>query len=144
MNNNKMKTRIKNQSSKELKIKSLLACCSVLSSSLVLTSVASASDIEVYQPADGNKKRIMLMVDQSRSMGGAGLLDLVKDYPLCVGGGVTNVLGKGGLDLGIKVAGETDVSNIVTNILGAVDKNVLQPQSSCRINIHFLGNIVRS
>ncbi|OBY74289.1 PilC/PilY family type IV pilus protein [Acinetobacter gyllenbergii] len=126
MNNNKMKTRIKNQSSTELKIKSLLACCSVLSSSLVLSSVASASDIEVYQPADGNKKRIMLMVDQSRSMGGAGLLDLVKDYPLCVGGGVTNVLGKGGLDLGIKVAGETDVSNIVTNILGAVDKNVLQ------------------
>lgn len=91
-----------------------------------MTSVVHASDVEVYQQGAQFDKRLMLMVDQSRSMGGAGALDLLKDYPICVGGGVTNILGKGGLDLGIQVAGTSDLGQMTANIADLVDRNILQ------------------
>lgn len=126
---------MKNNKIKELNIdgylqknrtKALLLGCSMVSSFLIFSSVASASDIEIYQPAAGNKKRLMLMVDQSRSMGGAGLLDLVKDYPLCIDQGVTDVLGKNGLNLGIKVAGQTDLVNVTKEATDLVNKAILK------------------
>ncbi|WP_436862278.1 pilus assembly protein [Acinetobacter haemolyticus] len=122
MNNNKIKKLTKRERKQQNRKKGLLFSCAVLSSCFVLSSVASASDIEVYQPAVGNKKRIMLMVDQSRSMGGAGLLGLVKDYPVCLGGGVTNILG----DLGISIAGNKDLTKDATKLLEGVDKTLLQ------------------
>ncbi|WP_109441039.1 pilus assembly protein [Acinetobacter haemolyticus] len=113
MNNNKIKKPTKRERKQQNRKKGLLFSCAVLSSCFVLSSVASASDIEVYQPAVGNKKRIMLMVDQSRSMGGAGLLGLVKDYPICVGSGTTDILGDlSQLGLGIKLLGKSDLAEI--------------------------------
>ena len=124
MNNNKMKKLERYEGQHKNKVKGLLLSCTVLSSLLILSSVASASDIEIYQPAAGNKKRLMLMVDQSRSMGGAGLLGLVKDYPLCVGGGVTNILGD--LKLGVNVAGKTDLIDITKEATDLVNQAVLK------------------
>lgn len=126
MNNNKMKKLERYESQHKNKVKGLLLSCTVLSSLLILSSVASASDIEIYQPAAGNKKRLMLMVDQSRSMGGAGLLDLVKDYPLCVDQGVTDVLGKNGLNLGIKIAGQTDLINVTKEATDLINQAILK------------------
>jgi len=124
--NNKIRKITQNEHQPKSKIKGLLFSCTVLSSFFVLSSVASASDIEIYQPAAGNKKRLMLMVDQSRSMGGAGLLDLVKDYPLCIDQGVTDVLGKNGLNLGIKVAGQTDLIDVTKEATDLVNKAILK------------------
>ncbi len=126
MNNNKMKKLERYEGQHKNKVKGLLLSCTVLSSLLILSSVASASDIEIYQPAAGNKKRLMLMVDQSRSMGGAGLLDLVKDYPLCVDQGVTDVLGKNGLNLGIKIAGQTDLINVTKEATDLINQAILK------------------
>ena len=98
-------------------------CISVFSCMLIMTSVAQASDVEVYQQGAQFDKRLMLMVDQSRSMGGAGALDLLKEYPICVGKGVSNVLGKDG---GLGVLGDKDGLELVTDTVGAVDKVVLQ------------------
>ncbi|USA46862.1 PilC/PilY family type IV pilus protein [Acinetobacter sp. C26M] len=126
MNNNKIKSQIKHDHPKEKRTKALLLGCTIASSFLILSSVASASDIEIYQPAVGNKKRLMLMVDQSRSMGGAGLLDLVKDYPLCIDQGVTDVLGKNGLNLGIKVAGQTDLIDVTKEATDLVNQLILK------------------
>lgn len=126
MNNNKMKRLERYEGQHKNKVKGLLLSCTVLSSLLILSSVASASDIEIYQPAAGNKKRLMLMVDQSRSMGGAGLLDLVKDYPLCVDQGVTDVLGKNGLNLGIKIAGQTDLINVTKEATDLINQAILK------------------
>lgn len=98
-------------------------CISVFSCMLILTSVVQASDVEVYQQGAQFDKRLMLMVDQSRSMGGAGALDLLKEYPICVGKGVSNVLGKDG---GLGVLGDKDGLELVTDTVGAVDKVVLQ------------------
>ncbi|WP_151837769.1 MULTISPECIES: PilC/PilY family type IV pilus protein [unclassified Acinetobacter] len=125
MNNNKIK-KLTQCNQQKNKMKCLWLGSSVLSSLLVLSSVASASDIEIYQPAAGNKKRLMLMVDQSRSMGGAGLLDLVKDYPLCIDQGVTDVLGKNGLNLGIKIAGQTDLINVTKEASDLINKAILK------------------
>jgi len=124
MNNKKMKKLNRCEEQQKNKVKGLLLSCTVLSSLLILSSVTSASDIEIYQPAAGNKKRLMLMVDQSRSMGGAGLLGLVKDYPLCVGGGVTNILGD--LKLGVNVAGKTDLIDITKEATDLVNQAVLK------------------
>lgn len=126
MNNKKMKKLERYEGQHKNKVKGLLLSCTVLSSLLILSSVASASDIEIYQPAAGNKKRLMLMVDQSRSMGGAGLLDLVKDYPLCVDQGVTDVLGKNGLNLGIKIAGQTDLINVTKEATDLINQAILK------------------
>lgn len=126
MNNKKMKKLNKCEEQQKNKVKGLLLSCTVLSSLLILSSVTSASDIEIYQPAAGNKKRLMLMVDQSRSMGGAGLLDLVKDYPLCVDQGVTDVLGKNGLNLGIKIAGQTDLINVTKEATDLINQAILK------------------
>lgn len=126
MNNNKMKKLERYEGQHKNKVKGLLLSCTVLSSLLILSSVASASDIEIYQPAAGNKKRLMLMVDQSRSMGGAGLLDLVKDYPLCVDQGVTDVLGKNGLNLGIKIAGQTDLINVTKEATDLINQAIFK------------------
>lgn len=98
-------------------------CISVFSCMLIMTSVVQASDVEVYQQGAQFDKRLMLMVDQSRSMGGAGALDLLKEYPICVGKGVSNVLGKDG---GLGVLGDKDGLELVTDTVGAVDKVVLQ------------------
>jgi type IV pilus assembly protein PilY1 len=105
---------------------SAVTSITLLSTAALLPQQAQASDVEVYLQGGDFNKRVMLLVDQSRSMGGAGLLDLVKDYPLCIGGGVTGLLGEGGLNLGIKVAGSDQVDGILTNLLGLVDKAVLQ------------------
>jgi type IV pilus assembly protein PilY1 len=126
MNNKKMKKLNRCEEQQKNKVKGLLLGCTVLSSLLILSSVTSASDIEIYQPAAGNKKRLMLMVDQSRSMGGAGLLDLVKDYPLCVDQGVTDVLGKNGLNLGIKIAGQTDLINVTKEATDLINQAILK------------------
>ncbi|ENU93105.1 hypothetical protein F971_01145 [Acinetobacter vivianii] len=126
MNNKKMKKLNRCEEQQKNKVKGLLLSCTVLSSLLILSSVSSASDIEIYQPAAGNKKRLMLMVDQSRSMGGAGLLDLVKDYPLCVDQGVTDVLGKNGLNLGIKIAGQTDLINVTKEATDLINQAILK------------------
>ncbi|PKF36743.1 PilC/PilY family type IV pilus protein [Acinetobacter proteolyticus] len=126
MKNNKIKELTEYGYLQKNRIKTLLLGCSIVSSFLIFSSVASASDIEIYQPAAGNKKRLMLMVDQSRSMGGAGLLDLVKDYPLCIDQGVTDVLGKNGLNLGIKVAGQTDLVNVTKEATDLVNKAILK------------------
>ncbi|USA52346.1 PilC/PilY family type IV pilus protein [Acinetobacter sp. C32I] len=126
MNNNKIKNQTKYEHQHNSKTTALWLGCSIVSSFLVLSSVASASDIEIYQPAAGNKKRLMLMVDQSRSMGGAGLLDLVKDYPLCIDQGVTDVLGKNGLNLGIKVAGQTDLIDVTKEATDLINKAILK------------------
>lgn len=126
MNNKKMKKLNRCEEQQKNKVKGLLLSCTVLSSLLILSSVTSASDIEIYQPAAGNKKRLMLMVDQSRSMGGAGLLDLVKDYPLCVDQGVTDVLGKNGLNLGIKIAGQTDLINVTKEATDLINQAILK------------------
>ncbi len=126
MNNNKMKKLNRFAKQQNNKGKGLWFSCTVLSGIFILCSAASASDIEIYQPASGNKKRLMLMVDQSRSMGGAGLLDLVKDYPLCVDQGVTDVLGKNGLNLGIKVAGQTDLINVTKEATDLINQAILK------------------
>ncbi|ENX60343.1 MULTISPECIES: PilC/PilY family type IV pilus protein [Acinetobacter] len=126
MNNNKIKKQFKHEHPQEHRTKALLLSCTIASSFLIFSSVATASDIEIYQPAAGNKKRLMLMVDQSRSMGGAGLLDLVKDYPLCIDQGVTDVLGKNGLNLGIKVAGQTDLINVTKEATDLVNQLILK------------------
>lgn len=126
MNNKKMKKLNRCEEQQKNKVKGLLLSCTVLSSLLILSSVTSASDIEIYQPAAGNKKRLILMVDQSRSMGGAGLLDLVKDYPLCVDQGVTDVLGKNGLNLGIKIAGQTDLINVTKEATDLINQAILK------------------
>lgn len=96
---------------------------SVFSCMLIMTSVVQASDVEVYQQGAQFDKRLMLMVDQSRSMGGAGALDLLKEYPICVGKGVSNVLGSGG---GLGILGDKDALELVTDTVGAVDQVVLQ------------------
>jgi type IV pilus assembly protein PilY1 len=126
MNNKNMKKLQRHDRQQKNKVKGLLLSCTILSSLLILSSVTSASDIEIYQPAAGNKKRLMLMVDQSRSMGGAGLLDLVKDYPLCVDQGVTDVLGKNGLNLGIKIAGQTDLINVTKEATDLINQAILK------------------
>lgn len=97
-----------------------------LCGALIVPTTAQASDVEIYLQSGDFNKRVMLMVDQSRAMGGAGLLDLVKDYPLCVGGGVTGILGEGGLNLGINVLGSDQVDGVVSNLLGLVDGAVLE------------------
>ncbi|ENV10338.1 hypothetical protein F966_01517 [Acinetobacter higginsii] len=126
MNNNKIKNQIKYEHQQENKTRALLLGCTIATSFLIFSSVATASDIEIYQPAAGNKKRLMFMVDQSRSMGGAGLLDLVKDYPLCIDQGVTDVLGKNGLNLGVKVAGQTDLINVTKEATDLINKAILK------------------
>ena len=98
----------------------------MLCSAILIPHTAQASDVEIYLQNGDFNKRVMLMVDQSRSMGGAGLLDLVKDYPLCVGGGVTGILGEGGLNLGINILGSNQVDGVVSNLLGLVDKVALE------------------
>ncbi|WP_288396432.1 hypothetical protein, partial [uncultured Acinetobacter sp.] len=73
-----------------------MLCTAMMSVSLIIACNAQASDVEVYHQGAQFDKRLMLMVDQSRTMGGAGALDLLKEYPICVGKGVSNILGSGG------------------------------------------------
>jgi len=53
--NNKIRKITQNEHQPKSKIKGLLFSCTVLSSFFVLSSVASASDIEIYQPERGIK-----------------------------------------------------------------------------------------
>ncbi|MCU4378598.1 pilus assembly protein [Acinetobacter haemolyticus] len=93
MNNNKMKKSIKRKPNQSNKMKGLLMSCSVLAGFFVLSSVASASDIEIYrQGSSGGESTIMLMVDTSQSMGSPAL-DLLKDYPLCISSKIFGVVG---------------------------------------------------
>lgn len=91
MNNNKMRKLTKRERKQQNRKKGLLLSCAVLSSCFVLSSVASASDIEVYHQSSVDQKTIMLMVDTSRAMGSSAL-DLMKEYPLCIGGGILSLL----------------------------------------------------
>ncbi|MCH7309540.1 pilus assembly protein PilY [Acinetobacter sp. NIPH 1852] len=96
MNNNKMKKLTKRECKQKNRTRGLLLSCTVLSSFLVLSSVASASDIEIYQQ-NNSSNTIMLMVDLSQSMGADPIADLQRDYPLCLSGSllgnVTSLLG---------------------------------------------------
>lgn len=61
-------------------------------STCFLMNSVYASDVEIYrQGTDGGNTTIMLMVDTSRAMG-SSTLDLVKEYPLCIGGGILSIL----------------------------------------------------
>ena len=88
---------------------------SVFSCMLIMTSVVQASDVGVYQQGAQFDKQLMLMIDQSRSMGAAGALDLLKEYPIRVGKGVSNVLGSGG---GLGILGDKDALELVTDTVG--------------------------
>lgn len=90
MNNNKLRKLTKRER-KQNRVKGLLFSWSILSSLFVVSSVASASDIEVYHQSKVGQKTIMLMVDTSRTMGSSAL-DLMKEYPLCIGGGALSLL----------------------------------------------------
>ena len=81
MNNNKMRKLTKRERKQQDKAKGLLLSCTVLSSFLILSSIASASDIEIYQQ-NSSSNTIMLMVDLSQSMGADPIADLQRDYPL--------------------------------------------------------------
>ncbi|MEN8548154.1 PilC/PilY family type IV pilus protein [Acinetobacter soli] len=100
-----------------------MLCTALMSVSLIIACNAQASDVEVYHQGAQFDKRLMLMVDQSRTMGGAGALDLLKEYPICVGKGVSNILGSGG---GLGLLGDKDALELVTNTVGAVDQVALQ------------------
>ncbi|QER38449.1 pilus assembly protein PilY [Acinetobacter suaedae] len=100
MNNNKMRRLTKRERKQQDKAKGLLLSCTVLSSFLIFSSIASASDIEIYQNPN-NSNVIMLMVDVSQSMGTGPIADLQRDYPLCLQGGllggVKGLLGSAGV-----------------------------------------------
>ncbi|MBN6532914.1 pilus assembly protein PilY [Acinetobacter pittii] len=124
MNNNKMRKLTKRERKQQDKAKGLLLSCTVLSSFLILSSIASASDIEIYQQ-NSSSNTIMLMVDLSQSMGADPIADLQRDYPLCLSGGllgnVTSLLGK--------------VATVDINLLGLVKLDTGAPTDpqSCYI-----------
>lgn len=93
-----------------------------LSSHLMLPTLVHASDLEIYRQGNADSERtIMLMLDTSRNMGGAALLDLLKEYPICVGGGVTGITSE---LTGVKDAELINVVNTIADEL--VDDVVLQ------------------
>lgn len=119
MNNNKMKKLERYEGQHKNKVKGLLLSCTVLSSLLILSSVSSASDIEIYQnPSNSNV--IMLMVDVSQSMGTGPIADLQRDYPLCLQGGllggVKGLLGSAGVKVNADVLGLIKLNTTATTI----------------------------
>ncbi|MEO3356439.1 pilus assembly protein [Acinetobacter haemolyticus] len=119
MNNNKIKKLTKRERKQQNRKKGLLFSCAVLSSCFVLSSVASASDIEVYQnPSNSNV--IMLMVDVSQSMGTGPIADLQRDYPLCLQGGllggVTGLLSSAGVTVDADVLKLIKLNTTATTI----------------------------
>lgn len=119
MNNNKMRKLTKRERKQLSKVKDLLFSCSILSSLFVISSVASASDIEVYQNPN-NSNVIMLMVDVSQSMGTGPIADLQRDYPLCLQGGllggVKGLLGSAGVKVNADVLGLIKLNTTATTI----------------------------
>lgn len=119
-----MRKLTKRERKQQDKAKGLLLSCTVLSSFLILSSIASASDIEIYQQ-NSSSNTIMLMVDLSQSMGADPIADLQRDYPLCLSGGllgnVTSLLGK--------------VATVDINLLGLVKLDTGAPTDpqSCYI-----------
>lgn len=93
--------------------------CSILPSLFVMTSVAFASDIEIYQSPSSNNV-IMLMVDVSQSMGTGPIADLQRDYPLCLQGGllggVKGLLGSAGVKVNADVLGLIKLNTTATTI----------------------------
>lgn len=61
---------------------SIFSCLSILIPS------AQASDLEVYRQVGSGQRTMMLMIDVSQAMGTDPVVDLKRDYPLCLGGGV--------------------------------------------------------
>ncbi|RPE29885.1 type IV pilus assembly protein PilY1 [Acinetobacter sp. BIGb0102] len=119
MNNKKMKKLNRCEEQQKNKVKGLLLSCTVLSSLLILSSVSSASDIEIYQnPSNSNV--IMLMVDVSQSMGTGPIADLQRDYPLCLQGGllggVKGLLGSAGVKVNADVLGLIKLNTTATTI----------------------------
>jgi len=98
--------------------KSAVVSISVVCSTLVLAPASAyASDLEVYRQGGVNSERtIMLMMDVSRNMGGAGVLDLLKEYPICVGDGVSKLTS----------TNKNDLLVTVQDLVGTIDKALLQ------------------
>lgn len=91
-----------------------------LCSHLMLPTAVHASDLEIYRQGNPDSERtIMLMLDTSRNMGGAALIDLLKEYPICVGGGVTGLTGE---LTGVK---DAELINVVNTLIDEVVDDVV-------------------
>ncbi|NIE96592.1 pilus assembly protein PilY [Acinetobacter sp. Tr-809] len=119
MKNNKMKRLTKHEHKQQYIKKGLWLSCTLSVSLFVLSPIASASDIEIYQnPSNSNV--IMLMVDVSQSMGTGPIADLQRDYPLCLQGGllggVKGLLGSAGVKVNADVLGLIKLNTTATTI----------------------------
>lgn len=115
--NNKNRNLTKCECKPQKKIRGLISDCTIISSFFIISSVAWASDIEIYQnPSNSNV--IMLMVDVSQSMGTGPIADLQRDYPLCLQGGLLGgtkgLLQKAGVKVDANLLGLVKINTSAT------------------------------
>lgn len=104
-------------------------CISVLLCWSVLIPVAQASDVEVYhQTSTTGQKTIMLMVDISQSTG-SPVIDIMRDYPLCLTNGITGTLSS--LPVGVNI-----------NLLNLVKVNTKAGGTSSSCDIVFPASLL--
>lgn len=115
--NNKIRKITQNEHQR--KRKKFFSSCAVFSYFLMFSSVASASDIEIYQ-SPSNNNVIMLMIDVSQSMGTGPIADLQRDYPLCLQGsllgGVNSLLSSAGVKVNADVLGLIKINTTAKTI----------------------------
>lgn len=104
-------------------------CISVLLCWSVLIPVVQASDVEVYhQTSTTGQKTIMLMVDISQSTG-SPVIDIMRDYPLCLTNGITGTLSS--LPVGVNI-----------NLLNLVKVNTKAGGTSSSCDIVFPASLL--
>ena len=104
-------------------------CISVLLCWSVLIPAVQASDVEVYhQTSTSGQKTIMLMVDISQSTG-SPVIDIMRDYPLCLTNGITGTLSS--LPVGVNI-----------NLLNLVKVNTKAGGTSSSCDIVFPASLL--
>ncbi|EKU53379.1 PilC beta-propeller domain protein [Acinetobacter sp. WC-323] len=132
--NNKNRNLTECECKPQKKIRGLISDCTIISSFFIISSVAWASDIEIYQnPSNSNV--IMLMVDISQSMGTGPIADLQRDYPLCLQGGLLGgtkgLLQKAGVNVDANLLGLVKIDTSAT----ATDTAYCEIPSELVVNI---------